>query len=355
MSASSRGDSDAPLKREHDAVGEDPVVPSTSGSDSARFPLVDDDKPVETRVSDDLNESRALKMENADDSTCDAGVGENQPTCSLSRGQNYDLKKSDLGDAKTEHTKSKSSVEDYDSILSEFDQFASKGASEAVGFGYAVGDMVWGKVKSHPWWPGHIYNESFASPSVQRSKREGHVLVAFFGDSSYGWFDPSELVPFEQNFEEKSRQISSRAFLKAVEEAIDELSRRRSLGLVCRCRNEYNFWPSSVKGYFVVDVGDYEPVVYSSNQINKARENFHPNEMLSFLTQLAVSPRTHQHWTLEFIKNKATAMACRKALFEEFDETYAQAFGTSPDRPSRPTAPVAVDPMKGISYLILFG
>ncbi|KAL8540842.1 hypothetical protein ACS0TY_002173 [Phlomoides rotata] len=339
MSESRHGGPEAPLNREHDAVGEDSVVPSTSGSDSPRFSLVADDvKPVETRVSHDINESRDLKIENV--GIRDASGGEDQSTCLLSRRQNCDL-----GDVKSEHTNVKT-AEDYDSILSEFDQFASKGMSEAVGFGYGVGDMVWGKVKSHPWWPGHIYNEAFASPSVQRSKREGHVLVAFFGDSSYGWFDPSELVPFEDNFEEKSRQISSRAFLKAVEEAMDELSRRRSLGLVCRCRNEFNFWPSSVKGYFVVDVGDYEPVVYSTSQINKARENFHPNEMLSFLSQLALAPRAHKHWTLEFTKNKATAMACRKALFEEYDETYAEAFGTSPVGHSRPSAPVAVDPSK---------
>ncbi|KAG0451892.1 hypothetical protein HPP92_011020 [Vanilla planifolia] len=66
--------------------------------------------------------------------------------------------------------------------------------------GFRTGDMVWGKVKSHPWWPGHIFNEAFASPSVRRTKREGHVLVAFFGDSSYGWFDPAELIPFEPYF-----------------------------------------------------------------------------------------------------------------------------------------------------------
>ncbi|TKY52241.1 DNA mismatch repair protein Msh6 [Spatholobus suberectus] len=82
------------------------------------------------------------------------------------------------------------------SLLSEFDDYvAAGGASRNAGHGFEVGDMVWGKVKSHPWWPGHVYNEAFASAAVRRTKREGHVLVAFFGDSSYGWFEPSELIP----------------------------------------------------------------------------------------------------------------------------------------------------------------
>ncbi|KAI3448599.1 hypothetical protein Pfo_005264 [Paulownia fortunei] len=363
MSAISNGGPESPSNRKKDAVGEEPAVPSTSGGDSAgrlgfdtvgsteeaaRVSLADADKSVETRVSDNMNESWVLKLENEEIRVGDASEGamENQPSSSVSRGRHNGKKKTDLRNGKSEHKKVKSAVEDYDSMLSEFDQFAAKGVLEAVGYGYEIGDMVWGKVKSHPWWPGHIYNEAYASPSVQRSKREGHVLVAFFGDSSYGWFDPAELVPFEENFAEKSQQTSSRAFVKAVEEAVDELSRRRSSGLACCCRNEFNFWPSSVDGYFVVDVGDYEPGVYSLSQINKARENFRPKEMLSFVQQLALTPKTDQHWTINFIKNKATVLACRKALYEEFDETYAQAFGTVPVRPPRPTAPMAVDPSK---------
>ncbi|KAL1546023.1 DNA (cytosine-5-)-methyltransferase [Salvia divinorum] len=357
MSASSNGGSGSPSGRDNDAVREDdPTAPSTSGGDSSGRPgsntagyiaeaagvsPADEDKPVEARFSDYFHEYTALKPEDADIGTSDAsgGVDARNQSSSVSRLQNKELKK-------TKKKKAKSSVDDYDSMLSGFDQFASKGTNEAVGYGYEIGDMVWGKVKSHPWWPGHIYNEAFASPSVQRSKRDGHALVAFYGDSSYGWYDPAELIPFEEHFLEKSQQTSSRSFLKAVAEAVDELSRRRALGLACRCRNEFNFWPSSVEDYFVVDVGDSEPVVYSLSQINKARSSFRPNEVLSMVKQLALTPLGTPFQTIEFIKNKATALACRKALFEDFDETYAQAFGTIPVRPPRPTAPMAVNPSR---------
>ncbi|XP_057962848.1 PWWP domain-containing protein 1-like isoform X2 [Malania oleifera] len=238
----------------------------------------------------------------------------------------------------------------YDSSLSKFDDFVGKencglvnmGVSNVVGYGFEVGDMVWGKVKSHPWWPGHIFNEAFASSSVRRARREGHVLVAFFGDSSYGWFDLAELIHFDPNYTEKSRQMTSRNFVKAVEEAVDETSRRSSLGLACRCRNPYNFRPTNVLGYYAVDVPDYEPGgIYSASQIGKARESFRPGETLSFLKQLAMTPQWIEESSIDWIKNKATVLAYRKAVFEEFDETYAQAFGMQPVRPHQPT--IALD------------
>ncbi|KAK1360974.1 PWWP domain-containing protein [Heracleum sosnowskyi] len=201
---------------------------------------------------------------------------------------------------------------------------------------FEIGDLVWGKVKSHPWWPGQIYNEKLASREVCKLKTAGYVLVAFFGDCSYGWFDPAELVRFESSYAEKSRQMSSRTFVKAVEEAVDEASRRRTLGLACRCRNLYNFRPTTVEGYVSVDVGEYESgSVYSVDQIRKSRDDFKPTEMLDFVNQLALSPIKVKHEDIEFVKNKATALAYRKAVYVEFDETYAQAFGYEAEHPSR--------------------
>ncbi|WCJ43120.1 Tudor/PWWP/MBT superfamily protein [Euphorbia peplus] len=238
-------------------------------------------------------------------------------------------------------------VEVYNTLLSEFDDFvanekneATEGASRALSYGFEVGDMVWGKVKSHPWWPGHIFNEAFASSSVRRTRREGYVLVAFFGDSSYGWFDPAELIPFDAHFAEKSQQINSRNFLRAVEEAMDEACRRQGLGLACKCRNRYNFRPTDVQGYFEIDVPDYEPRgFYSQDQIKKAWDAFQPCETLSFVKQVAFAPQECNQHTIEFVKNKATVNSLRKAVFEEFDETYAQAFGVHSKR-------VANDPVK---------
>ncbi|XP_050382209.1 PWWP domain-containing protein 1-like [Argentina anserina] len=236
-------------------------------------------------------------------------------------------------------------------LLSEFDDYVANekdetalGTSRALSYGFEVGDLVWGKVKSHPWWPGHIFNEAFATSQVRRTRREGHVLVAFFGDSSYGWFDPAELIPFEPHFAEKSRQTNYRNFPRAVEEAVDELSRRRGLAFVCKCRKGDNFRPTGVPGYFVVDVPDYEHgAVYSTEQIKKARDGFSPVELVSLVKKLASSPVRGDQKSLSFIKNRATMFAYRKAVFEEHDETYAQAFGA---RSARNAAAVSDQPVK---------
>ncbi|KAL7003082.1 DNA (cytosine-5-)-methyltransferase [Sarracenia purpurea var. burkii] len=242
-------------------------------------------------------------------------------------------------------------VEVGKSSVSMLDEFAANeaivaGLSTSVGYGYEIGDMIWGKVKSHPWWPGHIYNEALALPSVRWTRKEGHVLVAFFGDNSYGWFDAAELLPFDTYFSEKSRQANSRNFVKAMKDAVDEASRRRGLGLACRCRNPYNFRPINVQGYFAVDVDDYEPAgVYSVSQIRKARDSFRPRDTVSFMKQLALMPTGDG--SIEFIKNKSTILAYRRAVFEEFDETYAQAFGQQPVRPSRESRVAMAQPMRG--------
>ncbi|XP_010495539.1 PREDICTED: uncharacterized protein LOC104772645 [Camelina sativa] len=256
-----------------------------------------------------------------------------------------DDQSSELGSDADEKTLDleKRGVTDYKSLLSEFDDYVASekmgsGVSRALSYGFQVGDLVWGKVKSHPWWPGHIFNEAFASPSVRRMRRIDHVLVAFFGDSSYGWFDPAELIPFEPNLEEKSQQTVSKHFLKAVEEAMDEACRRSALGLTCKCRNPFNFRPSNVEDYFAVDVPDYElQAVYSADQIKNSRDKFSPLEALSFVKQLALAPRDYDSDGLQFMKKKAVVCAFRKAVFEEFDETYAQAFGTKSARTSMTT------------------
>ena len=62
----------------------------------------------------------------------------------------------------------------------------------------------------------------FAGVASLLLARHDHVLVAFFGDATFGWFTESNLVPFEPTFAHKSKQTMSRSFCDAV----DELHRR---------------------------------------------------------------------------------------------------------------------------------
>ncbi|XP_059632720.1 PWWP domain-containing protein 1-like [Cornus florida] len=196
------------------------------------------------------------------------------------------------------------------------------------GLKYEVGDLVWGKVKSHPWWPGQIFEEAFASPSVFSTKREGHVLVSFYGDNSYGWLKPAALIPFDVHYAEKSKQTDDQPFLTAVEGVVDEVKKRAALGLACCHQFLSNFRPTSVQGFFEVDVRGYEPGgLYSLKQIGKARDDFQPFKTLSFIRKLALVPRSDVQRNVSWMKNVAQVIAYRMAVFEEFDETYAQAFG----------------------------
>ncbi|XP_038724148.1 uncharacterized protein LOC120015691 [Tripterygium wilfordii] len=192
---------------------------------------------------------------------------------------------------------------------------------------FEAGDMVWGKVESYPWWPGQIFNKAFAVPSVHNEKIEGHALVAFFGDDSYGWFDPLKLIPFDYHYAEKLKQTKSRSFVNAVQEAEIETARRASLGLSCWCRDS-NFRHTGVEGFLAVDLVGYAPGgVYSVKQIKKAREGFCALEMLKFLQHVALKPCWIFHETLDRIKALARVLAYRRAVFEEFDDTYVHAFG----------------------------
>ncbi|KAF8401506.1 hypothetical protein HHK36_012446 [Tetracentron sinense] len=305
------------------------------------------DMKMEDRVSEVKDEDKPFSGTNDGFAAEDTGKENYTGTGGATMVPSGEMK----GDAKVEER----TVLDSDSLSSMFDESSAREmpepleeeTSKASSYGFKTGDMVWGKVKSHPWWPGHIFNEAFASPSVRRTKREGDVLVAFFGDSSYGWFDPAELVHFEPHYAEKSRQINSRTFVKAVEEAVDEASRRRALGMTCHCRNPFNFRPTNVKDYFAVDLGGYEPGgVYSVKQIKNARDSFQPHETLIFIQKLALMPRNSVEQSIDWIKNMDTVLAYRKAVFEEFDETYAQAFGMQPLRPSRDSKGLLDQPPK---------
>ncbi|KAL2536806.1 Uncharacterized protein Fot_18197 [Forsythia ovata] len=63
----------------------------------------------------------------------------------------------------------------------------------------------------------------------------GRLLVAFFGDGSCSWCLPSQLISFVENFEEMSKDGSSKTFLNAVQRSVDEVGRLLESNLTCKC------------------------------------------------------------------------------------------------------------------------
>ncbi|KAJ0832674.1 putative non-specific serine/threonine protein kinase [Helianthus annuus] len=149
--------------------------------------------------------------------------------------------------------------------------------------GFAVGDFVWGKIKSHPWWPGQIYNPSDASDNAARLKRKGRILVAHFGDGSFSWCSPSQLKPFIDHFPEMSKQSDSKKFVNAVQMALEEVSRLVEAGLTCKCQTV-----NRVDHAGVVNKGIKEGVpVPKGNMIKVLMDRIEPVELLSILKDFA--------------------------------------------------------------------
>ena len=100
---------------------------------------------------------------------------------------------------------------------------------------YSAGDFVWGKIKSHPWWPGRIYDPKDASKYAANYSQRDRLLVAYFGDGTFAWCYPYQLKPFDDNYIEMSKQSNSRIFVKAVEEAVAEIGRHLEYKMTCSC------------------------------------------------------------------------------------------------------------------------
>ncbi|CAL1391802.1 unnamed protein product [Linum trigynum] len=151
---------------------------------------------------------------------------------------------------------------------------------------YDVGDFVWGKIKSHPWWPGRIYDPLDASEQAKKVKHgQDRILVAYFGDGTFAWCNPSQLKPFHENFVEMANQSTSKNFVNAVEKALEEVGRSIDLSLTCSCvprDNLFGFGRSLAAnagvrdGLLVPEGGDF-----SDNTLFKPENVFHSIKYMS--------------------------------------------------------------------------
>ncbi|CAO2824238.1 unnamed protein product [Amaranthus hypochondriacus] len=96
-------------------------------------------------------------------------------------------------------------------------------------------DLVWGKVRSHPWWPGQIFEPGDASDKARKYSKSKGYLVGYFGDQTFAWNSEAKLKSFAPNFSQMVKQTNMEAFHHAVGCVLDEISRRVEFGLSCRC------------------------------------------------------------------------------------------------------------------------
>ncbi|KAL5985567.1 hypothetical protein ACLOJK_027552 [Asimina triloba] len=151
---------------------------------------------------------------------------------------------------------------------------------------FGVGEFVWGKIKSHPWWPGQIYDPSDASGYAGKFCRRDRFLVAYFGDRTFAWCDPSQLKPFLDDFEQMSKQSNSLGFVNALEEALNELGRCVESEMICSCVPEETSMGLSRPP--AVNAGIKEGVTIPKGHINELSiTEFQPANFLARLREIA--------------------------------------------------------------------
>ncbi|KAJ4720859.1 Tudor/PWWP/MBT superfamily protein [Melia azedarach] len=154
---------------------------------------------------------------------------------------------------------------------------------------FYVSDLVWGKVRSHPWWPGQIYDPSDASEKAMKYHKKDCFLVAYFGDRTFAWVDASQLKPFYSHFSQVEKQSNSEVFQNAVSCALEEVCRRVELGLACRCipKDAYD----EIRLQVVENAGiRQETSVREGVDRSTSAESFQPDKLVKYMKALAQSP-----------------------------------------------------------------
>ncbi|XWS66117.1 hypothetical protein CRYUN_Cryun05aG0172700 [Craigia yunnanensis] len=154
---------------------------------------------------------------------------------------------------------------------------------------FSVSDLVWGKVRSHPWWPGQIFDPSDASEKAVKYHKKDSFLVAYFGDRTFAWNEASVLKPFRLHFSQIEKQSNSESFQNAVNCALEEVSRRTELGLACSCIPPDAY--DKIKCQKVENTGiRQESSIRDGVDISLSASSFEPDKLVDYMKALAESP-----------------------------------------------------------------
>ncbi|KAK9282993.1 hypothetical protein L1049_011220 [Liquidambar formosana] len=153
----------------------------------------------------------------------------------------------------------------------------------------SVSDLVWGKVRSHPWWPGQIFDPSDSSEKAMKYQKKDCFLVAYFGDRTFAWNEASLLKPFRTHFSMIEKQNNSEAIINAVNCALEEVSRRVELGLACSCIPKDTY--DKIKFQIVENTGIRQESSRRDGVDESASANsFEPDKFIEYIKALAQLP-----------------------------------------------------------------
>ncbi|KAJ4753950.1 Tudor/PWWP/MBT superfamily protein [Rhynchospora pubera] len=199
---------------------------------------------------------------------------------------------------------------------------------DTLPYKYKVNDLVWGKVKSHPWWPGQIFDPSLASEAAVKIKKDDHFLVAYFGDNTFGWNEASSLKPYQMAFHQMEKQVGIEAFVRGVSSSLAEVSRRIELAVSCNCIDRKSLTEQLVDSAGIID-GTRLPDVDSSVIL----ESFNVERLMEYVHEVAVYGSENVN-RLELVLARAYLKSFDKfrgfPVAPEFG--YGEEFGNDPDK-----------------------
>ncbi|KNA24385.1 hypothetical protein SOVF_016280 [Spinacia oleracea] len=155
--------------------------------------------------------------------------------------------------------------------------------------GFCASDLVWGKVKSHPWWPAQIFESGDASEKSRKYFNSKGYFVGYFGDQTFAWNDETKLKPFAPNFSQMVKQTRMDAFRHAVDCILVETSRRVEFGLSCHCIVDEVY--NQLKTQVVENAGILEQSrVREGGDRFFTASSFQPVKFLDYVNDLAQGP-----------------------------------------------------------------
>ncbi|XP_050379482.1 PWWP domain-containing protein 2-like [Argentina anserina] len=175
---------------------------------------------------------------------------------------------------------------------------------------FGVSDLVWGKVRTHPWWPGQICDPSDASELAKKCCKKGSYLIAYFGDQTFAWNEAPKIKPFLEHCSKMERQSDKEEFQNAVACALAEVSRRVEFGLACSCISKGEY--AKLKTQKIVNAGiRKEACTRDGGDSSLGASFFEPAKVIKFMKSVAQLPYGKAD-RLEFVTSHAQLSAFRR-------------------------------------------
>ena len=84
---------------------------------------------------------------------------------------------------------------------------------------FAVGEIIWAKIRGHPWWPGLVkLNPKYQITGVDDDSKEKKYLINFIGDNSHATLPKPKLAKFMSNYKTYS-QTKKKNLLDSIKKA----------------------------------------------------------------------------------------------------------------------------------------